>query len=155
MSEQPQQTDIEVQWTIRTAQIPKMLLIGVQNSLPQSYEDEQKMFASIDSRKEEIKGRVQDLHTYMVIHDHGSKMTVGLRVDQPDEIPGEMVSLVVPEEEYVIFRFEEKHICLFWEFFCDPENQQKYGVDVGKARFETFNDSLQPNGITEIYFPKM
>jgi len=39
--------------------------------------------------------------------------------------------------------------------FYDQDNQKKYELDVVKARYETFNDSLQPRGITEIYYPKV
>ncbi|WP_082053511.1 GyrI-like domain-containing protein [Gordoniibacillus kamchatkensis] len=146
--------NMETLWTIRTEQFKERSFIGLQNPLPQSYEDEQRLFATLAARRNEIMGQTLDGNTYMVIHDNGSKMTVGLMVTQLGEIPDGMVSLNLPDEEYVVFRFEEKHICSFWQFFCDRENQKKYELDVVKARFETFNDSLQPNGITEIYFPK-
>jgi predicted transcriptional regulator YdeE len=153
MSEQ-NAVDMEQLWTIRTERFKKRYFIGLQNQLPQSYEDEQRLFATLEDRRNEIMGQTMDGNTYMVIHDNGSKMTIGLMVNQPGEVPEGMVSLVLPDEEYVVFRFEEKHICSFWQYFCDQDNQKKYELDVVKARFETFNDSLQPNGITEIYYPK-
>lgn len=146
--------NMEEHWAIRTQQFRKRFIVGIQNQLPQSYEDEQIQFATLEAKTKEIKEQNFDGNTYMVIHDNGTKMTVGLMVTQVVEIPEGMVSLVLPEEDYVIFRFEEKHICSFWEYFCNQENQRKYGLDVIKARFETFNDSLQPLGFTEIYFPK-
>jgi predicted transcriptional regulator YdeE len=134
--------------------IQERFFVGLQNQLPQSYEDEQQLFTTLEARKNEIMGQTMDGNTYMVIHDNGSKMTVGLSVNQLGEVPDDMVSLILPDEEYVVFRFEENHICSFWQYFCDQNNQKKYQLDTVKARFETFNDSLQPNGITEIYYPK-
>ncbi|MFD0713373.1 GyrI-like domain-containing protein [Paenibacillus sp. GCM10027626] len=154
MSEQ-NAVDMEELWTIRTERFRERFLIGLQNQLPQSYEDEQQLFAMLEARKGEIKGQILDGNTYMVIHDNGSKMTVGLMVNQLEEVPEGMVSLIVPDEEYVVFSFEEKYICSFWQFFCERHNRAKYELDAVKARFETFNDSLQPNGITEIYYPKL
>lgn len=153
MSEQ-NAVDMEQLWTIRSEQFKERFLIGLQNLLPQSYEDEQKLFAKLAARKNEIMEQTLDANTYMAIHDNGSKMTVGLMVNELGEVPEGMVSLVIPDEEYIVFRFEVKHICSFWQFFCEEGNQKKYEVDVVKARYETFNDSLQPNGMTEIYFPK-
>lgn len=146
--------NMEELWTIRRGKEGKRLFVGVQNQLPQSHEDEQRLFATLEARKEEIKNQVMDGNTYMIIHDNGTRMTVAYKINCLDLIPEGMVSLMLPEEEYEVFRFEEKHICSFWQYFCDPHHQQKYGVDVVKARFETFNDMLQPHGITEIYFPK-
>jgi predicted transcriptional regulator YdeE len=154
MSEQ-NTVNMEELWTTRSEQYGMRLIIGVQNQLPQSYEDEQHLFATLKARKNEIRDQTMDGNTYMVIHDNGSKMTVGLMVNFIREVPEGMVSLTLPEEEYEIFRFDEKHICSFWQYFCVQDNQKKYELDVVKARYETFNDSLQPHGITEIYFPKV
>ncbi|GAA4838685.1 hypothetical protein GCM10023310_15590 [Paenibacillus vulneris] len=153
MSEQ-KTVEMESLWSTRTERFQGRWFVGVQNPLPQSYEDEKQLFARLDARKHEISGPL-DENTYMLIHENGSRMTVGLRVDQPEEIPEGMVSLHLPDEEYAVFRFEEKYICSFWQFFCTPAHQKKYGLDIAKARFETFNETLQPRGITEIYFPKV
>jgi predicted transcriptional regulator YdeE len=156
MAEQKQSAiNIEELWTTRTEEYGRRQFVGVRNRLPQSYEDEQRLFATLQIRKEEIADRSTDGNMYMIIHDNGSNMTVAFRVDRIADLPQDMVSLELPEEEYVVFRFEEKHICSFWEYFCDVNHQQKYGVDVVKARYETFNEVLQPNGMTEIYFPKV
>lgn len=146
--------NMEELWIVRRERFGKRILIGVQNLLPQSYEDEKHLFATLDDRKDEIQDQIMDNNTYMVIHDHGTKMTVGVFVSHIQEVPEGMVSLTLPEEEYEVFRFEEKHICSFWQFFCDQDHQKKYGLDAVKARYETFNDTLQPNGMTEIYYPK-
>lgn len=147
--------NMEELWTTRRERYGTRLIIGVQNQLPQSYEDEQHLFATLKARKNEILDQTMDGNTFMVIHDNGTKMTVGLMVNHIREVPEGMVTLILPEEEYEVFRFEEKYICSFWQYFCDQDNQKKYKLDVAKARYETFNDSLQPHGITEIYYPKL
>lgn len=147
--------DMEALWTIRTEQFKKIFLIGLQKQLPQSYEEEHELFARVEARKNEITEQTLTSNTYMVIHDNGTKMTVGLMVNKIEEVPDGMVPLRLPAEEYVVFRFEEKHICSFWKYFSSQDNQKKYELDIGKARLETFNDSLQRKGMTEIYFPKV
>lgn len=130
------------------------LVPGWRFLITEDYEDVWFDEATLKARREEIQDQAADHNTYMVIHDNGSKMTVGLLVNRVGEVPEGMVSMTLPEEEYEVFRFEEKHICSFWQFFCEQDNQKKYGVDAAKARFEIFNDGLQPNGVTEICFPK-
>lgn len=146
--------NMEELWKTREERLGMRRIIGVQNQLPQSHEDEQQQFATIKARSSEIPDQTMDGNLYMVIHENGSKMTVGLTVHHVSEIPEGMVSLTLPEQDYQVFRFEEKHICSFWKYFCDHENQAKFELDVVKARFEVFNDSLQPHGFTEIFFPK-
>lgn len=153
MSEQ-NVVNMENLWTTRTERLGNRLLIGLQNQLPQSYEEEQQLFATLEARRSEIQNLTKDHNTYMVIHDDGSRMTVARMVSRVSDVPAGMVSLALPEEEYEVFRFEEKYICTFWQYFCDHEHQKNYGINTVKARFETFNDTLQPNGITEIYYPK-
>jgi predicted transcriptional regulator YdeE len=148
------QVHMEDLWSVRRERLGNRWLIGVQNQIPQSYEDEQRLFATLKARRDEIQHQTADPNTYMVIHDDGSKMTVALMVSRIGDIPEGMVSLNLPEEEYEVFRFEEKHICSFWQYFCETDHRNKYGVNAAKARFETFNDTLQPNGVTEIYYPK-
>jgi predicted transcriptional regulator YdeE len=148
------QLNMEEVWTTRSEKLGNRMFVGVQNQLPQTYEDEIRLFELIDLRKEEIKDHIHDENTYMIIHEEGSKMTVAVRVNECKDIPDGMVLLSLPEESYQVFRFEEKYICDFWKYFCELENQNKYNLSTVKARFETFNSSLQPNGITEIYFPK-
>ena len=105
--------NIEDVWITRSERYGTRFIIGVQNQMPQSFEDEQRLFATLKDRTNEI-----------------------------------------PEQEYEVFRFEEKHIGAFWQYLCSQENQEKYGLDIVKARYEIFNDALQPHGITEIYYPK-
>jgi len=109
--------NMEDLWTTRTERFGTRQIIGVQNQLPQSYEDEQDLFAMLKARKNEILDQTMDGNTYMVIHDNGSKMTVGIMVNYIREVPEGMVSLTLPEEKYEVFRFEEKHICSFWQYF--------------------------------------
>lgn len=116
---EPNHANMEDLWSVRRERLGNRWLIGVQNQLPQSYEDEQHLFATLKARREGIQHQTADPNTYMVIHDNGSKMTVGLLVNRVGEVPEGMVSLTLPEEEYEVFRFEEKHICSFWQFFAN------------------------------------
>lgn len=141
-------------WTVRQEDLKEIKLIGIQNSLPQEYEEEEKLFETLNSRKNEIKNRLGDANIYMVIHDEGTKMTVAVAVEQINEVPEGMVSLNIPSQEYMVFNFELKDICKFWQYFCYAENRDKYSLNTIKPRFEIFKDSLQPKGYTEIYYPK-
>ncbi|QYR24378.1 GyrI-like domain-containing protein [Paenibacillus sp. sptzw28] len=64
-----------------------------------------------------------------------------------------MVGYTIQADEYAVFRFEEKHIADFWDYFCSIDNQALYNLNIEKPRFEIFNKELQPKGVTEIYFP--
>ncbi|KRE32520.1 hypothetical protein ASG81_23580 [Paenibacillus sp. Soil522] len=60
----------------------------------------------------------------------------------------------IPEDEYVIFRFEKKNVGEFWSKVCTEENQAKYNIDLSKPRYRylhlTFNLQVYLNGISQL-----
>ncbi|WP_159880983.1 GyrI-like domain-containing protein [Paenibacillus puerhi] len=121
-------------------------LIGLRGSSP---EEDNKLFRELSARKNEIQAR-KNGHEYLVVGC--DRIVVGVEVTEDSFIPEGMVSFIIPADDYVVLRFEERYIGEFWNAICKEENLIAYGIDLGKPRYEIFTDLLQPRGITEWYF---
>ncbi|MCQ6562494.1 effector binding domain-containing protein [Paenibacillus mendelii] len=133
---------------VRTAVTEHVHLVGLRGA--NDYEVEKRMFAELKERIDEIPNRVGS-DEYLVIFCDG--LLVAAQVTEFGDLPEGMAAYTLEPDEHVVFRFEEKHICEFWDYFCSEDNQAKYNLNIAKPRFEIFKESLQPAGMTEIYFP--
>lgn len=141
------QVDMDEVLQVRELQLEAIELIGFKGKGP---EDEQKLFANLKSRKNEIANRL-DENEYLVITPTG--LIVASAVSNVADVPEGMIHSTIPADKYVVFRFEEKFIGDFWRHFSNPHSQASYNLNCDKIRFEIFKEELQPEGITEIYFP--
>ncbi|UVI33189.1 GyrI-like domain-containing protein [Paenibacillus spongiae] len=91
---------------------------------------------------------------YLVILP-GLRPLAAIEAVDSQTVPEGMTLFTIPEDNYVIFRFEEKFVGDFWNTVCTSENQAKYRIDLSKPRFERFTAMLQSIGITEWYIPAM
>lgn len=114
-------------------------------------DDQHRLFALMDEMVGEINTQKSD-NQYLVILP-GLLPFVGVEVNETSDVPDGMTTYSIPEDEYVIFRFEEKYIGDFWNSICTKENQTKYHIDLSKPRYEIFKLDLQPTGVTEWYIP--
>jgi predicted transcriptional regulator YdeE len=112
--------------------------------------DERVLLAQLRARRAEIVN-LQSEDEYLVIVPGG--LLVAAPVTAIADVPEGMVGYIIQADEYVVFRFEEKHIRDFWSYFSSIDNQSLYNLNIEKPRFEIFNKELQPAGMTEIYFP--
>ncbi|UVI30854.1 effector binding domain-containing protein [Paenibacillus spongiae] len=142
------QINLEELIQVRTAVTEKVHLVGLKGA--NDYEVEKRMFAELKARNDEIPNRI-GADEYLVIFGDG--LLVAAQVTEFGQLPEGMTAYTLEPDEHAVFRFEEKHICAFWEYFCSPDNQAKYNLNIDKPRFEIFKESLQPAGMTEIYFP--
>ncbi|MCD9022634.1 effector binding domain-containing protein [Cohnella silvisoli] len=138
---------IEDLMQVKKMQVDAIKAIGFRGAGPQ---DEEKLFANLRYRKNEISHRIND-YEYLIISPHG--LYVAAAVSEQGNIPAGMEQITIPADTYQVFRFDEKYIGDFWDFFCNPSAQVKYNLNVDKIRFEIFKEDLQPQGVTEIYFP--
>ncbi|MBP1994875.1 effector binding domain-containing protein [Paenibacillus eucommiae] len=140
-------TNIETLMQVKQFQMNAIQTIGFRGDGPQ---DEQKLFAALKARKVEIPHRINE-HEYLIISPDG--LYAAAAVSTIGIVPEGMVQITIPADGYQVFRFEEKYIGDFWDFFCNKPAQDKYNLNVDKIRFEIFKEDLQPQGVTEIYFP--
>ncbi|MDF2651149.1 MAG: hypothetical protein K0Q73_6954 [Paenibacillus sp.] len=141
------QVKMEELMQVRIVSIEAIEAIGFRGRGP---EDEKKLFADLRSRMTEIQNRKDD-HEYLIIGPEG--LFAAAAVTNTEFIPEGMVLITIPADEYNVFRFEEKYIGDFWNYFSNPDAQAEYILDCDKIRFEIFKEELQPKGVTEIYFP--
>ncbi|MFD0712980.1 hypothetical protein [Paenibacillus sp. GCM10027626] len=132
---------------VRSAKLSSFQLIGFQG---EKLEDERKVF---DQLKQSIN-EIATMNQYLVILP-GIKPLAAVEVIETDDVPQGMMSYTIPEDEYVIFRFEKKFIGEFWINICTRENQAKYQIDLSKPRYEIFTPVLQSTGMVEWYIPTM
>jgi predicted transcriptional regulator YdeE len=133
---------------VRTSKLKAVELIGFQGN---NLDDQHRLSVLLNQRVSEISSKVSD-NKYLVILP-GLLPLVAVEVNDTSAVPEGMVAFTIPEDEYVIFRFEEKYIGDFWSSICTEENQSKYNIDLSKPRYEIFTANLQPRGVTEWYFP--
>jgi len=132
---------------VRSGKRGSLQLIGFQG---ESLEDERKVFDQLKQSINEIAARIQ----YLVILPGIKPLTAVERIETDDVQEG-MTSFTIPEDDYVIFRFEEKFIGAFWNNICTRENQAKYRIDLSKPRYEIFTPELHSSGMVEWYIPTM
>lgn len=133
---------------VRIAKLEAIKLIGFQGD---NLDDQHRLFSQMDEKLREIT-KMKSAYQYLVILP-GFFPLVAVEVYETTDVPEGMTAYTIPEDEYVIFRFEEKYIGDFWNSICTEENQSKYNIDLSKPRYEVFTPSLQPTGITEWYIP--
>ncbi len=133
---------------VRTEKQKAVQLIGFQGY---NLEDQHKLFEQMKQNFNAITTKKSE-NQYLVILP-GLFPLVAVEVNETNDVPEGMTTYIIPEDEYVIFRFEEKYIGDFWSSICTEENQAKYNIDLSKPRYEIFTSSLQPTGVTEWYFP--
>jgi predicted transcriptional regulator YdeE len=142
------QTGMEQAMQVRTIVTEPVKLVGFMSA--NGPQDERMLFERLQARKSEIAGRTGE-EEYLVIVPGG--LIVAAPVSDITDVPEGMIGYTIEADEYVVFRFEEKFIGDFWDYFCNPANQNKYNLNIDKPRFEIFRSDLQPQGVTEIYFP--
>ncbi|WP_338554241.1 effector binding domain-containing protein [Paenibacillus sp. KS-LC4] len=133
---------------VRVAKLESVKLIGFQG---EHLDDQHKLFAQMDARAKEISQK-KNGNQYLVILP-GLIPIVAVEVNDTSDVLEGMTAYTIPEDEYVIFKFEEKYIGDFWSSICTEENQSKYNIDLSKPRYEVFTHSLQLAGVTEWYIP--
>lgn len=141
------QARIEDAFQVKRVRLDSAEIVGFKGM---GLQDEHLLFEQLQARKHEIAHQISD-EEYLVISPKG--LVVGVRVSQVVELPEKMVHITIPADDYMIFRFEEKMIGDFWEYFSKTNNRAKYKLDCDKMRFEIFKEELQPKGMTEIYVP--
>lgn len=130
---------------VRHVKLRSFKLIGFQG---EKLEDERQVF---DQLKQSIN-EIAALNQYLVILP-GIRPLAAVEEIETGPVSEEMTSYTVPEDEYVIFKFERKHIGQFWNTICSEENQAKYQIDLSKPRFEIFTPELQSKGMVEWCIP--
>ncbi|MNZ60871.1 Bacterial transcription activator, effector binding domain [compost metagenome] len=133
---------------VRIARLEAVKLIGFQG---ESLDDQHRLFTQMDERANAISQKKSE-NQYLVILP-GLIPLVAVEVNETSDMLEGMTAYTIPEDEYVIFKFEEKYIGDFWSSICTEENQAKYNIDLSKPRYEVFTPSLQPTGVTEWYIP--
>jgi hypothetical protein len=133
---------------VRNVKLDEVKLVGIMGD---NLDDQHRLFVLIDEKIGQINSRKSD-NLFLVILP-GLLPLVAVEVDETNSIPDGMTAFLVPEDDYVIFRFEEKYISDFWESICTIENQRKYNIDLSKPRYEIFKPELQSIGFTEWYIP--
>jgi len=131
----------------RVEKLRSVELVGFQG---EHLEDEHKLF---DQLKQSISDSERRNRYFVILP--GIRPLVAVEASDVGDIPKGMTSYTIPEDEYVLFRFEKKHVGEFWSKICTEENQAKYKIDLSKPRFEIFTSNLQPIGILEWYIPTM
>lgn len=126
----------------------EFLLVGFRGI--QAHETEQLLFGQLKERGGEIP-HVLGPEEYLVTLTDG--LFAGRRVSAFGELPPGMIPFTLHPGEYLVFRFEERHIPAFWRYFNEEEHREAYNLDFGQPKFEIFMKSLQPSGLTEIYVP--
>jgi predicted transcriptional regulator YdeE len=129
----------------RVAKLRSVELVGF---LGEHLEDERKLFNQLEQNISELKS----MNRYLVILP-GICPLVAVEFDELGDVPEGMMSYTLPDGEYVIFRFEKKHVGEFWSNICTEENQAKYNIDLSKPRYEIFTSTLQPTGTLEWRIP--
>lgn len=135
---------------VRSTYIETIRLIGFQGK---RLEDQNELFPMLESRMHEIPEKLSD-KPCLTILPAGLAPFVGVEVTQNDDVPEGMACCTIPADEYMVFRFETKHIGTFWECICSEENQTYYGIDLAKPRFEMFTSELEAEGVVEWYIPR-
>ncbi|TLS52479.1 GyrI-like domain-containing protein [Paenibacillus antri] len=115
-------------------------------------DDQDRLFTEMRARLEEVRSRKND-ELYLVILPDRFIPYVAVEAADLHDVPPGMVMHRIPEDDYVVFRIEEKYLGDFWSSICSNENQLYYRIDLAKPRYERFTQELQPNGITEWYIP--
>lgn len=133
---------------IRTAKLEAVKLIGFKGV---SLDDQHRLFTLMEEMMGQIIARKSD-NQYLVILP-GLLPLVAVEVNEINHVPDGMTAFLIPEDEYVIFRFEEKYIGDFWDSICTIDNQTRYNIDLSKPRYEIFTSNLQSSGFTEWYIP--
>ncbi|XEC97743.1 effector binding domain-containing protein [Paenibacillus tarimensis] len=129
----------------RVAKLRSVELVGFQG---ENLEDEHKLFDQLKQSISDIKTKNQ----FLVILP-GIRPLVAVEASEQGHVPEGMTSYTIPEDEYVIFRFEKKYVVEFWSKICTEENQAKYNIDLSKPRYEIFTPDLLPTGELEWYIP--
>lgn len=132
----------------RTAKMEAVNLIGF---IGDNLDDQHRLFSIMEEKIGQIIARKSD-DQYLVILP-GLFPFVGVEVNELNVVPDGMIAYLIPEDEYVIFRFEERHIGDFWDSICTIDNQIRYNIDLSKPRYEIFTSNLQSAGFTEWYIP--
>lgn len=130
----------------RVAKLRSVELVGFQG---ENLEDEHKLFDRLGRSISETAR----LNQYLVILP-GVRPLAAIEFNDQGEVTEGMTSYTIPEDEYVIFTFEKKHVGEFWSNICTEENQAKYRIDLSKPRYEIFNPDLQPTETLEWYIPR-
>lgn len=133
---------------VRTAKLGSVQLVGFQG---ENLEDEHKLFAQLKQSINEMT-KNKSMNQYLVILP-GIRPLAAVEINETGEIPEGMTSFTIPEDEYVICRFEKKYIGEFWNAICTEENQAKYRIDLSKPRYEIFVPDHQPAEFIEWYIP--
>ena len=133
---------------VRNVKLDEVKLIGFMGD---NLDDQHRLFVLMDEKIEQINSRNSD-NQFLVILP-GLLPLVAVEVKETINVPDGMTEFNIPEDDYVIFRFEEKYISDFWESICTIENQTKYNIDFSKPRYEIFTQDLQSTGFTEWYIP--
>lgn len=133
---------------VRKVKLDEVQLMGF---VGDNLDDQHKLFVLMGERVEHINSRNSDTQFLVILP--GLLPLVAVEVKEIISVPDGMTAFLIPEDDYVIFRFEEKHISDFWESICTIENQTKYNIDLSKPRFEIFLPDLQSTGFTEWYIP--
>ena len=133
---------------VSNVKLDEVKLIGFMGD---NLDDQHRLFVLMDERIEQINSRKSDNHFFVILP--GLLPLVAVEVKEAINVPNGMTAFHIPEDEYVIFRFEEKYIGDFWDSICSIENQTKYNIDLSKPRYEMFKPDLQSTGFTEWYIP--
>ncbi|PYI57123.1 GyrI-like domain-containing protein [Paenibacillus flagellatus] len=132
---------------VRRTKVGAIRCVGFQGSGPA---DEKRLFGELEARLHDISPRRSD-NPHLIVIPNG--LIVAVEVDEAGPVPEGAVAFTIPEDEYIVFRFEEKYIGDFWSSICSAENRRLYPFDLDRPRFEIFAPHLQPEGMTEWYFP--
>jgi Bacterial transcription activator, effector binding domain. len=133
---------------VRTVKLDEVKLIGFTGD---NLDDQHRLFVLMDEKIEQINTRISDNHFLVILPELIT--LVAVEVKETINVPNGMTAFLIPEDDYVIFKFEEKYVSDFWESICTIENQTKYNIDLSKPRYEIFKPDLQSNGFTEWYIP--
>lgn len=133
---------------VREVKLEAVNLIGLQGM---RLEDQHELFRMLESRMNEIDA-TRNGSPYLVITPD-FRPVVGVEVGTFDKVPQGMIAYTIPADDYVVFRFEKKHIGNFWNQICSDENQSNYNIDLTKPRYERFAPELQSSGTVEWHLP--
>ncbi|TNJ62462.1 GyrI-like domain-containing protein [Paenibacillus hemerocallicola] len=133
---------------VREVKQKAISLIGLQGV---RLEDQHELFRGLESRLNEIDTK-SNSYPYLVITPD-FRPVVGVEAGSFGKVPLGMIAYTIPADDYVVFRFEKKHIGDFWSNICSNENQASYNIDLTKPRFERFSPELQPSGMVEWHLP--
>jgi len=135
---------------VREARLGAIHLVGFQG---ERLEDQNSLFVKLNESMSELSAIKSD-HPYLVILT-GLVPLVAVECEEAGDVPEGMTPCTIPENDYAVFRLEERHIGDFWSTVCTAENQRAYRIDLAQPRFEIFNPELLSQGRTEWYIPLM